>query len=409
MELLVQTYLRTHSLASLAKEHGVYARVAGAKFSVNYDQLEAKDSDPLACQCRGLILRTKDGRSPDDSEVIGETVVLAYPMDRFFNYGQGAAASVNFEDPDTCFFEKLDGTLIILYWDDLKSEWHIATRGVPEADLPIDGFSTYTFATLFKSALMITAQYTNGWEKYVQILEKAKRYTFCFELMTPHNQVVVRHDTAKVALLAVRHLDIGRELALKQVEGLANMLGVPTAPRHTIKNVQDLLDFVNSRSGLDYEGVVVCDPQHRRVKVKSAAYLVASRAKSVIGASPRNLLELILQDQIDDVMPVLTDEHREKAEKMRADIQAYVQAFDAQWTGVMDEVKALGHLSDHNRRKEFARGSVGHSLWLAPAMAMYENKAKNLRDWIQKQKTRTKDGSFPAGFLDNFLRELSTL
>ncbi len=63
--LLVQKYLETHSFANLAAEHGVYASFSksGHKFSLNYDQIEAKESDPLAQECRGLILSALDGTS----------------------------------------------------------------------------------------------------------------------------------------------------------------------------------------------------------------------------------------------------------------------------------------------------------------------------------------------------------
>src|SRR5215472_2256731 len=106
--LLVQEYLETHTLGDLARDHGVYASFSksGYKFSLNYDQIEAKESDPLAQQCRGLILATPDGqpvvgqRTPDGKidrtgTVIGKTKILAYPMNRFFNYGQSAAASID--------------------------------------------------------------------------------------------------------------------------------------------------------------------------------------------------------------------------------------------------------------------------------------------------------------------------
>ena len=56
MTLLVQDFLRTGSLASLHTVHGVKCRIAGHKASFNYDQINARDSDELAQQCRGLIL-----------------------------------------------------------------------------------------------------------------------------------------------------------------------------------------------------------------------------------------------------------------------------------------------------------------------------------------------------------------
>ena len=60
--LLVQKFLETKTFGDLARDHGVYASFSksGHKFSLNYDQIEARESDPLSQQCRGLILALKE-------------------------------------------------------------------------------------------------------------------------------------------------------------------------------------------------------------------------------------------------------------------------------------------------------------------------------------------------------------
>lgn len=114
--LLVQEYLKTHSFEDLRMDHGVYPSFSkdGHKFSLNYDMLEAKESDPLSQECRGLILSFADpslhvprDKSSIGSLVPGETVVVSYPMKRFFNAGQGAAY-VDWNDPTISVMEKLD-------------------------------------------------------------------------------------------------------------------------------------------------------------------------------------------------------------------------------------------------------------------------------------------------------------
>jgi len=104
--LQVQNYLLTHSLNDLIKEHGVYHRIHGHKMSLNYDQIEAKDNDPIAQECRGLILGFNKSVT-DPNEVFGDTEVVAYPFKRFFNYGQDSAARVNFSNAK--FYQKYDG------------------------------------------------------------------------------------------------------------------------------------------------------------------------------------------------------------------------------------------------------------------------------------------------------------
>jgi hypothetical protein len=116
--LLVQQYLLNNSLLDLQKTKGVYAKLSnsGQKFSLSYDQIEAKESDPLAQECRGLILAAKDGRQFSNSKeeflntIPGPTQIIAFPFKRFFNFGQGAAFPIDFSK-EIFIQEKLDGCL----------------------------------------------------------------------------------------------------------------------------------------------------------------------------------------------------------------------------------------------------------------------------------------------------------
>ena len=101
--LLVQKYLETKTFGDLKRDYGVNISFSksGHKFSLNYDQLESKEDNLLSQQCRGLILAAVDGHSFNDQAIEvngrlnydhlcpGETTVLCYGMDRFFNLGQG--------------------------------------------------------------------------------------------------------------------------------------------------------------------------------------------------------------------------------------------------------------------------------------------------------------------------------
>ena len=189
LKLLVQEYLENHTFGDLARDHGVYASFSksGHKFSLNYDQIEAKESDPLAQECRGLVLAAEDGKSFLSQGVVvngkmsyeqvspGATRILAYPMKRFFNHGQGSAAEINWSDPKLSVLEKLDGTLCIVYYDLFTDKWCVATRSVSEADLLMDN-GIYTFRTLFEKALAETTGYEfNVFTRYLD-----KSHTYCF-------------------------------------------------------------------------------------------------------------------------------------------------------------------------------------------------------------------------------------
>jgi hypothetical protein len=130
--ILVQQYLLEHSLADLAAEHAVGATLSasGHKASLNYNMIEAKDGDPIACQCRGLVIARESGQPIALDAPLGSTIILARPFDRFFNHGQGAAADIDFSDPTTVFMEKRDGTLGIPYLL-LPHNFHRCERLIP--------------------------------------------------------------------------------------------------------------------------------------------------------------------------------------------------------------------------------------------------------------------------------------
>ena len=138
---LICEYLLTHTLQQLEDDHGVCARPNKTldKIGLNYDQFLVKNGDKLAEQCRGLILRPLADLTEGNlkSRVVGETHVLAWPMNRFYNHGDFNEAPISWSDHGLRVLEKLDGTMIVMYWDPKYNKFCTATRSVPEADLPI--------------------------------------------------------------------------------------------------------------------------------------------------------------------------------------------------------------------------------------------------------------------------------
>ena len=299
--LLVQQYLETRSFADLAREHGVYASLSKnkKKVSINYDMIETKDDDVLSWDCRGLILSKIDGsefstidNKLDLSVIIGKTTVLAYPLRRFFNIGQGSAADINWSDPKLAILEKKDGTLCILYADPFTNQWCVATRSVCEADLLMDN-QIYTFKTLFDKAL----KETTGLDFSDFTSQLNRHYTYCFELCTPLNRIVVAYPDYSVTLLAIRSLISQTEVDIEDFMHSHNMPSVPVVQAYTYTSIEDLLNWVSSLSPQEHEGVVVRDSNFNRIKVKNAAYVVASKMRDTLSASPRNCLEIILTGQ----------------------------------------------------------------------------------------------------------------
>lgn len=441
--LLVQQYLLSHSFEDLAKNFGVYASFSksGHKFSLNYDQIEAKEADPLAQECRGLILSAEDGhvftpvefegRMKYDHHIPGKTKILAFPMKRFFNYGQGSAANINWSDPNLAVLEKLDGTLCIVYFDPWTNKWCVATRSVPEADLIMDN-GLFTFRTLFEKALKDTCG--KDFKSYTESLNK--QITYCFELTTPYNRIVVNYTENRVTLLAARALygnleefdlqaldgnlkwvkyndldqkiknhlsDLGKtsdNTPEACIQAPYDLLGVPVALAHKYTSVSELLDWVSSLNPMEHEGVVVRDSDFNRIKVKNAAYVAYNKVRDALGTSERNCMELILAEKDDDVISMLPEEIVNNLKKLKENLKVAIHLYDSTY----DMIKNQSDIECPNDKKTFAlnvaKFSKEKNLWTAPFFQRFGGKHSNMRDFINSNR---KEGSWSDSFLDKIL------
>ncbi len=397
--LKVQQFLQHKSFKRLEEEHGVEVSFdkSGYKFSLNYNQISSKENDELACQCRGLILATADGHPLTDQATIvngrlnydnvcpGETIVLAYPFRRFLNYGQGFAAEINWKDPKLSVQVKLDGTLIILYYDRFKQSWCCATRSVPEADLIIDS-GKYTFRTLFEKALFETVSLS--FDDFTSRLDK--EITYCFELTTPLNKIVVQYRDYRITLLGARK-------ALSEIDISAIETGVPKVQEYSLSSIQDILEFVNAQNPLEMEGVVVKDSSFNRIKVKSAAYVLAHKTKDTISASPRNLLELILLEREDDVLPILPPETAQDVMNMKEKVHKFMNNYNKLYSNIILSLPA------NCSKKDFALEIQKQKIpWPATLFQMFDQKALSMKEFI----VNNKKNGYSASFLDKILEGL---
>ncbi len=404
--LLVQQYLETHSFGDLAREHGVYASLSksGHKWSLNYDQIEAKEADPLAQECRGLILACHDGRvlSADNRDQIvpGKTKILAFPMKRFFNHGQGSAANINWSDPKLAVLEKLDGTLCIVYYDHFTNQWCVATRSVSEADLPMDN-GVFTFRTLFEKALQETCGLS--FQEYTSKLDP--EITYCFELTTPYNRIVVYYPNSKITLLAAREVLYETDqwgtkcVSLNELEiSSIDSFGVPKVHAYSPKTIEELVNWVSSLNPMEHEGVVVRDSNFNRIKVKNAAYVAYNKVRDAVASSPRNMVELILSEKDDDVITMLPEDLANNLKHIKEGLQKGIMKYDSDYHLMMLNLKALG---EEKNKKSFALRVQNHKhMWSAPFFQMFDGKASSMKDFIMKNK---KNGTWSDSFLDKVL------
>jgi hypothetical protein len=331
--------------------------------------------------------------------------VLAYPMERFYNHGDPAAAEIDWSHPSLKVYEKVDGTCIIPYWDALADRWHAATRSVPEADLPINagdiGIGDATFSQLFLKALKLTREEVSGkpvdWEVDgpEKVIHLNKEMTYVFELVSPYNQIVVSYPEPRVYLLAARHTETGREVPIETLR----VEHVRRPRTWEIRDVAALACFVDSASPAELEGAVVCvqvGQSFQRLKVKNKTYVLAHKSKDTVTSSVRNALECVILEKVDDIVPLVPKEVQDKLLKMQAAFGEYCKQIDKNVEAFRTE--AAGS------RKRFAEQVQASGDWGAPYYNLFECRSKDAREWFTSM---CKNNKLSSSSLDTILSKLS--
>jgi RNA ligase len=190
--------------------------------------------DEITKKCRGLIL-DREGN------------VVAKSFDKFFNYEE-----LTFKDiPEETFevFEKLDGSLGILFW--YQGKWILASKGSFVSDQSIKG------SQILK-------------EKYnVEVLPKG--YTTVVEIIYPQNRIVCDYgnDEVLVVLSMISNVS-GKELDYDSMMSFNDVSGMPVIKKYDgIQNYDTLKTLI----GKDREGYVIRFKNGFRMKIKGEEYV----------------------------------------------------------------------------------------------------------------------------------------
>lgn len=398
------TYLREHSLSDLEINHGIIARRSNdnSKFSLNYDQFSSRPGDEIAELCRGIVLRPKTeiglkALESDDWQniILGNCYYLARTMKRFYNQGEFYAAKLDFSCPTLRVMDKLDGTMIALYFDDVKNSWHVATRSVPEANLPFCKLTNMTFSDLFWKG------YENSISSTKNTFFLNKRFTYIFETTSAFNKIVVSYDKPEVTLIAIVESSSGKEIDIYSLDGAKILPMAPRPKMFPLSSIEDIISLINSRPPNECEGVVICDANFNRLKVKSAAYVLAHHAKNMLDTSPSSALLSVLNGTIDDVLPLLENELRIRFEKIRNAVSLYLSHLDSIFHDALIKTSS---------RKEFALYIKETSEWTAPLFAMLKmhEEGKSIMvtssDWVSNL---LKSNRWTSSLASEFLKRIN--
>lgn len=334
--LKVQEYLvnksnelgtKLEALEALKQEFGIKYRLypEDGMVLLDYDQINSPKSHPIVIECRSLILRY---------HTFG---VVSRKFDRFFNYGECPEYYEDFDFSKAQVFEKVDGSLIGIYYNFFTDKWEISTRGMAKAEGP------HSFYPTFRDCVLDTFGFKNEQEFQKTFSEFVCHHTYVFECIGPKNKCVKRYESPEMVCLGVINKHTGK-IALKggtaeevaYVLSHTHKLNVRLPKVYEASDAESIVKMVSEFKDLD-EGVVAFDPvSNKRVKIKSATYVAAHKLR---GNDPvptkKNLLTVIFEGEVDELLAYFP-EFKEYIDPLQARLSWIVGAMGEDWLKVKD-------------------------------------------------------------------------
>ena len=307
--LAIQNYLRTHGLEKTIKDFSLKTREYEHKILLKYDQLVSPTlmALPEMQDCRGIILEK------------GTWNVMSLAFRKFFNSEESNAAKIDWNTAHV--LEKLDGTMIQVYYDWHDMTWYAGTTGTANGEGEVNNKNGTTFNDLFWDTL------NNKYTFNECLLNKDLIYVF--ELTTPYNIVVKPHGESSATLLTVRNRETLVELSGKDLEMVAISIGVPLVKSFDInaKNVGHLLKTFEGMPWSE-EGYVVRDGNDNRVKVKNPAYVAVHHLKGK--TAEHNILTIVKTNEIEEFAATFP-ERKDELYRLKESYDALVGKLNVVW------------------------------------------------------------------------------
>jgi len=217
--------------ALLEADFGIRSKLHGSYAIFNYSHTSSF-AEPIVQEARGIIL---------DTETLD---VVCWPFRKFGNHTESYADTIDWASARV--LEKVDGSIIKLWYDHRADRWQFSTNGMIRADeAPLEESVRGNFGDLIRSAC-------NYGSIPFDALDRS--CTYIFELVSPQTQVVVPYDTTALYHIGTRSNVTGQEFDVD--------IGIRKPASYPIASLQQCMDAaiaLNSGDTVTAEGFVVVD------------------------------------------------------------------------------------------------------------------------------------------------------
>lgn len=270
-------------ICNFINEHPNWREILKKEYRINIKEeypfaifnygIDCDFSDPIVQEARGIIID------------IENCDVVCWPFRKFGNYNESYADKIDWNTARVQ--DKIDGSIIKLWWNRMTGKWQFSTNGTINADTALANQMTQeTFLDVIRKA-----------DNYCEIILRLpifnKDYTFIFELVSPETQVVVKYPKPHLCHIGTRSNISGQEMD--------SDIGIEKPKEYPLKSLDDCVTAAGELNksddgqvhGVKKEGFVVVDGNWNRIKIKSPDYLMLHRMSSNTNFSKERIISII--------------------------------------------------------------------------------------------------------------------
>jgi len=268
-----------------------------------YNQIDSDFNEPIVREARGVILDEYD-----------DYKVVCKAFNKFFNYGEELAAEIDWKTAK--IHEKVDGSIMKLWWSERFMKWIVSTNGTiyaQNADVMFPSNGITNFREMFMEA----------YNKKELRGEPSKKHTHVFEMVGPQNRVVIPYEEIDLFYLT----SVNNETFEEIQDGAFRYFPVPFG--YYFDSLEETVEFTKSDDFNTFrnEGFVVKDASNNRIKIKTEDYLKIHRMRGETNPTPKRFLELMRTNETSEFLSYFP-EYQSEYDKFKEKYISYRKKLD---------------------------------------------------------------------------------
>jgi len=321
------------------EEKNIVVKLDGNYAVLKYDMINCDFTDPYVRECRGLIV----------DRISHEVICRAF--DKFGNYGESYADEIDWASARVQ--EKIDGSIMKLWFNKRENRWIVSTNNCYDAYEAENAYGM-NFGSEFTGAL---AEQVLDLDEWVDTLDKD--CTYIFELVSPHNKIVVPYSERKVYHIGTRRVTDAKELNVD--------IGVEKPKEYALDSLESCIKAASEFNDLNHEGFVVVDKNWNRVKVKSPLYVAAHHIASNNVFTLKMAVDLVLTGEDGEYLTYFP-EHKTEIDNVK-------KTMENEKFSIYKTIESLRLMQKINplTRKEFALKFKNHKYFSFLIRGVFDN------------------------------------